>query len=58
MGCRDGTGASGRGGVDVRGHCLLAHTVTPVRLVLAEFDSGRNHLHVREITEADGVILA
>jgi Transposase DDE domain/Transposase domain (DUF772) len=37
-----------------------AHEVTPVGLVLAdaEFDSERNHLHVREVIGADSVIPA
>lgn len=37
-----------------------AHEVTPVGLVLAdaEFDSERNHLHVRAVIEADSVIPA
>ena len=37
-----------------------AHEVTPVGLVLAdaEFDSERNHLHVREVVGADSVIPA
>ena len=37
-----------------------AHKVTPVGLVLAdaEFDSERNHLHVREVIGADSVIPA
>ena len=37
-----------------------AHEVTPVGLVLAdaEFDSERNHLHVREVLGADSVIPA